>query len=55
MTYDINTLEELLAAITNMPKEELEEATLMEIIDDGFTTGAINPELKSQVWRTIEA
>ena len=47
MTYDINTLSELVEALQNY-RDELPEQPFSdrEIIDDGLATGCINPALK---------
>jgi len=48
--YDINTIEELLEAIYEMPEDP--EYTIKEILEDGFTTGVINPELRKEIFIT---
>jgi len=54
--YEINTIKELLEAVYEMGKEynayTTHEYTLEEILDDGFTTGAINPAIKEQIYWT---
>ena len=48
--YEINTLGELLHDLMEMDPAYLEDYSIKEIIEDGLTTGAINPELKPQIW-----